>query len=82
MNRCVIALFFLLALVAAEKKTLRQRRNVLEVETKERAAELLDSLWAENGIKAHNNRKLENRKLQATESKSSKGSKSMSFYYY
>ena len=82
MNRCVIALFFLLALVAAEKKTLRQRRNVLEVETKERAAELLDSLWAENGIKTHNNRKLENRKLQATESKSSKGSKSMSFYYY
>ena len=81
MNRCVIALFFLLALVAAEKKTLRQRRNVLEVETKEKAAELLDSLWVENGIKTHNNRKLQNRKLQkgSTESKSSK---SMSFYYY
>jgi hypothetical protein len=77
MNRCVIALFFLLALVAAEKKTLRQRRNVLEVETKERAAELLDSLWAENGIKKHNNRKLS--KNGSTESKSSK---SMSFYYY
>jgi hypothetical protein len=81
MNRCVLALFFLLALVAAEKKTLRQRRNVLEVETKEKAAELLDSLWVENGIKTHNNRKLQNRKLQkgSTESKSSK---SMSFYYY
>ena len=80
MSRFVlVALFFLLALVAAEKKTLRQRRNVLEVETKERAAELLDSLWSENGITKHAHRKLPKGK---TESGSSKDSKTMSFYYY
>jgi len=82
MNRLVIALFFLVALVAAEKKTLRHgRRNVLEVETKERAAELLDSLWAENGIKKPNNRKRD-LKGSSKSSKSSSSSKSMSFYYY
>jgi len=78
MNRLIIALAFLCTLAAAQQKTLRHaRRNVLAIETKEKAAELLDTLWEENGIKKPHGRA---RKMKGdTESKSSKG---MSFYYY
>lgn len=91
MMRWIAPLVLLLSLAAADNKTLRQgrlRRTVLEVDTKERAAKLLDSLWEDNGIKPQHRRKLHkdsSRKLKSSSSSSDDShdmSMSMHYRYY
>lgn len=80
----------MLSVVTASNDGLRRRRReVLEVDTKENAADLLASLWESDGIKPKSEIKPKGqtkpkgdkprRSLQAS-SKSAKGD--MSFYYF
>ena len=90
MVRCSVASFALLfvSVVTADNDhdgLRRHRRSVLEVDGKDRAAQILDSLWDVDGIQP------QYRQLGKKSSKSSKSSKksskkkkgmSMSYYYY
>jgi len=89
MVRCIIPLMLmLLSLVAADNKAIRygRRRTVLQVDSREQAAELLDSLWEANGIEPKH-RDLKGSTKTAKGIKQSEDSSggigmSMSLYYY